>query len=64
MNKIAEEVDESIAELRASLVRIVRTATPEVNRRKDPRYDVQLAVTVKIGGKSVRGQTIDLSVGG
>ncbi|KZC97954.1 MULTISPECIES: methyl-accepting chemotaxis protein [unclassified Thalassospira] len=64
MNKIAEEVDVSIAELRKSLVRIVRTATPEVNRRKDPRYDAQIKVTVKIGGKSIAGQTIDISVGG
>ena len=64
MNKIAEEVDASIAELRKSLVRIVRTATPEVNRRKDPRYDAQLAVTIKVGGKSMRGQTIDISAGG
>ncbi|MFV1852503.1 MAG: methyl-accepting chemotaxis protein [Thalassospira sp.] len=64
MNKIAEEVDDSIAELRASLVRIVRTATPEVNRRKDPRFDAQLAVTLVIGGKSIRGQTIDISKGG
>ena len=64
MSKIAEEVDDSIAELRATLVRIVRTATPEVNRRQDPRFDVQLAVTVIIGGKSIKGQTIDLSKGG
>ncbi|WP_052657625.1 methyl-accepting chemotaxis protein [Thalassospira sp. HJ] len=64
MNRIAEEVDASIAELRTSLVRIVRTATPEVNRRKDPRFDAQLAVTVKVGGKSIRGQTIDISAGG
>ncbi|MBC08007.1 methyl-accepting chemotaxis protein [Thalassospira sp.] len=64
MNRIAEEVDASIAELRTSLVRIVRTATPEVNRRKDPRFDAQLAVTIKVGGKSIRGQTIDISAGG
>lgn len=64
MNKIAEQVDESIAELRESLVRIVRTATPEVNRRKDPRYDAQLGVTIVMGGKSIRGQTLDISKGG
>ncbi|MEQ9348900.1 MAG: methyl-accepting chemotaxis protein [Thalassospira sp.] len=64
MSKIAEEVDESIAELRASLVRIVRTATPEVNRRQDPRHDIQLAVTVNVGGKAIKGHTVDLSKGG
>jgi methyl-accepting chemotaxis protein/aerotaxis receptor len=64
MNKIAEEVDESIAELRASLVKIVRTATPEVNRRQDTRHDIQLAITISTGGKTIKGQTIDLSKGG
>jgi len=64
MNKIAEEVDGSIAQLRNSLVRIVRTATPEVNRRKDPRYETQILVTLTIGGKSIRGKTVDISTGG
>lgn len=64
MNKIAEEVDVSIAELRETLVRIVRTATPEVNRRGDPRFDVQLPVTLTIGSTSIKGETIDLSKGG
>lgn len=64
MNQIAEEVDHSIAELRESLVRIVRTATPEVNRRKAPRHEIQLAIKLTISGKSIRGQTIDLSSGG
>lgn len=64
MNKIAAEVDASIAELRASLVRIVRTATPEVNRRKDPRHNLQLGVSVTVAGKTIKGQTIDISKGG
>ncbi|MBX2830756.1 MAG: PAS domain-containing protein [Rhodospirillales bacterium] len=64
MNQIAADVDNSVAELKASLVRIVRTATPEVNRRVDVRHDVELDVTVNAGGKSVKGRTIDLSKGG
>ncbi len=64
MNKIAAEVDDSIAELRASLVRIVRTASPDVNRRRDPRHDLQLGVVVTIAGKTLKGQTLDISKGG
>jgi methyl-accepting chemotaxis protein/aerotaxis receptor len=64
MNKIAEEVDASIAELRNSLVRIVRTATPEVNRRQSPRFEAQIDVTLTVGKRSIRGRTVDISVGG
>lgn len=64
MNAIAEEVDISIADLRSSLVRIVRTATPEVNRRKNPRYNAELGVTLLIEGTTLRGKTIDISAGG
>jgi len=34
------DVDESIAHLRQAIVRVVRTATPDVERRSDTRYDV------------------------
>lgn len=36
MNKIAQEVGDSIADLRESLVRIVRAATPEVDHHQNP----------------------------
>tara|TARA_R110000751_G_scaffold12831_3_gene43890 strand:- start:96 stop:2126 length:2031 start_codon:yes stop_codon:yes gene_type:complete len=64
MNRIASEVDKSIAELRATLVRIVRTATPEVNRRRDPRFDINTRVQINMNGEAIRGNTINLSKGG
>ncbi|AUG52839.1 methyl-accepting chemotaxis protein [Thalassospira marina] len=64
MNQIASEVDKSIAELRATLVRIVRTATPEVNRRRDPRFNIETRVQVSVNGETINGHTIDISKGG
>jgi methyl-accepting chemotaxis protein len=34
------DVDESIARLRETIVRVVRTSSPDVDRRDDPRYEV------------------------
>ncbi|WP_147253043.1 methyl-accepting chemotaxis protein [Thalassospira profundimaris] len=64
MNRIAIQVDESIAELRATLVRIVRTATPEVNRRRDPRFDLETHVAITVNGETIEGKTLDISNGG
>lgn len=64
MNRIASEVDTSIAELRATLVRIVRTATPEVNRRRDTRFEIEARVQINVNGETITGKTIDLSNGG
>ncbi len=64
MNRIAAQVDQSIAELRATLVRIVRTATPEVNRRRDPRFDLEMPITVTVNGETIEGKTLDISNGG
>lgn len=35
------DVDESIARLRQTIVRVVRTSSPDVERRDDPRYEVR-----------------------
>ncbi|WP_168173671.1 methyl-accepting chemotaxis protein [Thalassospira sp. TSL5-1] len=64
MNRIAVQVDQSIAELRATLVRIVRTATPEVNRRRDPRFDFEAGIAITVNGETIEGKTIDISNGG
>ncbi len=34
------DVDDSIVKLRETIVRVVRTSTPDVERRDDPRYEV------------------------
>jgi methyl-accepting chemotaxis protein len=35
------DVDQSIARLRETIVRVVRTSSPDVERRDDPRYEVR-----------------------
>lgn len=37
------DVDESIARLRETIVRVVRSSSPDVERRDDPRYEVNTA---------------------
>ncbi|MDP2697987.1 methyl-accepting chemotaxis protein [Thalassospira sp.] len=64
MSSIAREVDQSIASLRATLVKIVRTATPEVNRRRDPRYNMTVEATLTVNGEKIEGETMDISLGG
>jgi methyl-accepting chemotaxis protein len=36
-----KDVDDSIARLRETIVRVVRTSSPDVDRRDDPRYEVR-----------------------
>jgi methyl-accepting chemotaxis protein len=51
---IADEVAEAIKLLRGTLVRVVRTATPEVNRRRYPRYRLDREITVELGGQHLQ----------
>jgi len=60
----ASEARGSIAELQGVLVRIVRTATPEVDRRADPRVTLPRQVTLEAGGRSSEARLVDLSLGG
>jgi methyl-accepting chemotaxis protein len=60
----AAAMEAAIGELRQSLVRVVRTATPEVNRRAADRSEVDLGCQVTIGGRSLTGYVRDLSDGG
>jgi hypothetical protein len=36
-----KDVDDSIARLRQTIVRVVRNSSPDVDRRDDPRYEVR-----------------------
>lgn len=42
----AGDVDESIIRLREAIVRAVRTSTPDVERREDPRYEIRATGTL------------------
>jgi methyl-accepting chemotaxis protein len=60
----AAEVSAAIGELRQILVRVVRTATSEVDRRSEPRHQVDDLFNVRLGGESRRIRVIDISHGG
>jgi methyl-accepting chemotaxis protein len=61
---IATEVAGAIDELRTTLVRVVRTATPVVNRRRKPRYHLEREAMVDVGGKRIPVRTKNISAGG
>jgi len=58
----ATEVAQSIDELQGVLVRVVRTATTDVDRRRKPRYGVHLPCT--IDGTTAAARIANLSSGG
>ncbi len=59
---IAADVSGSIDTLRGTLVRVVRTATQDVDRRRQPRFAVSIAVRVDGHGSALR--VLNLSEGG
>ena len=58
------DVAQSIQELRSVLVRVVRTSTEEANRRRKPRYAVDLPCTVMVSGNRYAAQIVNISAGG
>ncbi len=54
----------AVDDLRERLVRNVRTASPEVDRRTEERHQLVRAITVTVGGEEWRGCTVDVSQGG
>jgi hypothetical protein len=62
---VADELQTSVGDLKALVVRVVRTATPEVDRRGSPRYIVDLPCTLTMSGAgTAAGRLLDLSEGG
>lgn len=55
-------VDESIARLRESIVRVIRTSSPDVERRTDPRYEIHAPGTLMESQQKVTVE--NLSKGG
>ncbi len=53
VNGISEDVARSIDDLRGVIIRVVRTATKEVDRRHQPRYGLGLAGTLTMDGQSI-----------
>ncbi|MEI7607691.1 MAG: methyl-accepting chemotaxis protein [Rhodospirillaceae bacterium] len=61
---ISSEVANGIDRLREVLVRTVRTATEEVNRRRKPRYSISRPGTVTVAGTVHAVTIINISEGG
>ena len=62
VRQVAGGVAASIDELKRVLVRVVRTATTEVDRRRFPRYRIDAACTLTVGvGAAMQARVIDLS---
>ncbi len=60
----AAAVRSKIDELRETIVRVIRTASPDVNRREKPRYSCDLACTVRSAAGAPAGRLIDISESG
>ena len=61
----AAEARAAIAELRGTLVEVVRSATPEVDRRAAPRVALPRLVTLELAGQPpVEARLVDISLGG
>jgi methyl-accepting chemotaxis protein len=62
---VAEQVGVSIQALRSTLVSVVRTSSDAVNRRREPRYPIELdATAICNDGTRVAVRCMDLSLGG
>ncbi|HYD69341.1 PilZ domain-containing protein, partial [Azospirillum sp.] len=60
----AGEVVAGVQALQRVMVRTIRTASPEVDRRRKPRFRVDERCAVTIGGESRTGGVTNLSEGG
>ncbi len=64
VGSVSAQVAEGVDTLREVLIRVVRTATKEVNRRRDPRYPLGRPATASLAG-TTHAITIDnISEGG
>ncbi len=57
----ASGLNDATEELRHSVIRVVRTATSDVDRRLTERYQVDLPCSLTAGGQTHSGTVIDLS---
>jgi len=60
----ATALNSAIEQLRHSVIRVVRTSTAEVDRRRTPRFDVDLPCRLSVGGQMYDARVSDLSDAG
>ncbi|HUB11888.1 MAG TPA: methyl-accepting chemotaxis protein [Acetobacteraceae bacterium] len=65
LNDLATKLQKAVAELTVAVTRVVRTATPEVDRRRSPRMAADLPCHLSLAGRPAGpARVIDLSEGG
>jgi methyl-accepting chemotaxis protein len=64
VQEVSGDVAEAIDQLRLALVRTVRTATREVDRRAHPRYRLDTAARVRVDVSVAEARVVDCSEGG
>jgi methyl-accepting chemotaxis protein len=57
----ATSLDHAVEDLRRSVIRVVRTATTEVDRRAGPRHAIDLPCRLTIAGRTYGARVLDLS---
>jgi methyl-accepting chemotaxis protein len=60
----AASLNNALQALRHAVIRVVRTATPEVDRRDAARYEVDLTCRITAGGQTFSARVADLSDSG
>ncbi|MBJ7418615.1 MAG: HAMP domain-containing protein, partial [Niveispirillum sp.] len=60
----AHQMADSVEHLRETLVRVVRTASADVDRRRRPRFAVSIDCQVEQDGRTLAGRVVNLSEGG
>lgn len=61
---VAENLRSEVDSLKRTLISIVRSSSPEVERRRDPRVKAAVPVTCIIDGKTLTGVTKNIAAGG
>ncbi len=64
MRGISDTVAESIHALRQVLIRVVRTSTDEVNRRRAERFDLDSKARIRCADRNIEVKLRNMSVGG
>jgi methyl-accepting chemotaxis protein len=60
----SKSLRDAVEALRHSVIRIVRTAAPEVDRRQSPRWGMDLGCRVTSGGQTRQARVVDISATG
>jgi len=64
MRSVADRVSDGVGKLRQTLVRVVRTATTDVDRRDEERVGIDQPCEVRIGGRALAARLVNISTGG